>query len=91
MLTIGAQLRSRALTVGAEVTARRARTDFKDLDRGQVEIYVVEASDKLLAPFALKLEHAARHTLQRLGIKLVQEAEVKPSRTARCSSPTAGP
>ena len=77
MLTIGAQLRSRALTVGAEIPARRARKDFKDLDRGQVEIYLVEASDKLLAPFALKLEHAARHTLQRLGIKLVQKAEVK--------------
>ncbi len=61
----------------AELIKHALKKDFRRLDVNEIEIHLVEASDKLLAPFAEKLQHAARRTLERLGVKLVQKAEVK--------------
>lgn len=61
----------------AELINRVLKKDFRRLDIREIEIHLVEASDRVLAPFAEKLQHAARRTLERLGVKLVQRAEVK--------------
>ncbi|MEO9006177.1 MAG: NAD(P)/FAD-dependent oxidoreductase [Candidatus Dormibacter sp.] len=69
----------------AELINRVLRRDFRHLDLRDIEIHLVEASDKVLAPFAPRLEQAARRTLEHLGIRLVQKTEVKTIRDGKVS------
>lgn len=53
------------------------RKDFPHLDLGEVDICLVEAADRILAPFDARLQRAALRMLEKRGIRVMLNAPVR--------------
>ena len=53
------------------------RKDYRDLDLSEVRVVLVEAADRVLAPFAPSLREAARRSLERKDVELMLGAKVE--------------
>jgi NADH dehydrogenase len=60
----------------AELIRLVLRKDFRDLDLNEVRVLLLEASDKLLAPFESDLRAAALRSLQSKGVEVKLSARV---------------
>ncbi len=66
----------------SELIGRVLGKDFPGLDLRQVEIFLVEASDTILAGYVPRLREAAIRTLTRKGIRVLLNAPVREAREA---------
>jgi NADH:quinone reductase (non-electrogenic) len=54
----------------AELSRRALKGNYRTFDPADARIVVVEAADKVLAPFPVPLQHRAQRDLERLGVEV---------------------
>ena len=54
----------------AELSRRALKGNYRTFDPGDAQIILVEAADKVLAPFPTSLQHRAQRDLERLGVEV---------------------
>jgi NADH dehydrogenase len=60
----------------AEIARQTLRDEFRSIDTRQARIVLVEAGETILPSFPAKLRDAARATLERLGIEVMERTRV---------------
>ena len=60
----------------AEIARRTLRDEFRSIDTSRARIVLLEAGDSILATFPPALRRAARRSLQRLGIEVLERTRV---------------
>ena len=60
----------------AEIARRTLRGEFRSIDTGRARIVLVEAGPTILPAFPGKLRHAARDSLQELGVEVREQTTV---------------
>jgi NADH dehydrogenase len=60
----------------AEIARQTLRDEFRSIDSRQARIVLVEAGETILPSFPAKLRDAARATLERLGIEVMERTKV---------------
>jgi NADH dehydrogenase len=60
----------------AEIARQTLRDEFRSIDTGQARIFLVEAGETILPTFPPKLRDAARASLTRLGIEVLERTRV---------------
>jgi NADH dehydrogenase len=60
----------------AELAKRALAADFRSIDPRCARIILIEAGQRLLAPFSPALSKAARHSLEQLGVEVRLDASV---------------
>jgi NADH dehydrogenase len=60
----------------AEIARQTLRDEFRSIDPGQARIVLIEAGETILPSFPRKLRAAARASLRRLGVEVMEETKV---------------
>ena len=77
----------------SDLVRRAIRADFRNIDPTDLNIILIEAGERLLAPFDPKLSEYAKHRLQDLGVEVMlgpSVDDIKPKRV-HLDKPTSSP